>query len=98
MIKNFSRTFYIVIFLIASFLFIVGVLTYRSVDILENVQNKNQVISSFGNTNGNINEIGRIVSKDGWIYYTNESDNAYLYRARSDMSEKECIFRKKVII
>lgn len=48
----------------------------------------NEAIITTGNTPGNINNIGLVEQKDGWIYYSNYSDNEYLYKMRTDGTEK----------
>jgi len=41
-----------------------------------------------GNTAGNLNNYGVISEKDGWIYYSNSSDEGKLYKMRTDGTER----------
>ena len=42
---------------------------------------------TIGNTSGNLNNKGLICESDGYIYFSNLSDNHYLYRMKSDGTE-----------
>lgn len=42
----------------------------------------------YGNTSGNINEVGYLAVQGSWIYYGNPSDGRKLYKMRIDGSEK----------
>ena len=45
-------------------------------------------LSRFGNTSGNIQNYGLVVTKDDWIYYTNKDKYDHLYKRKMDGGDK----------
>jgi len=54
----------------------------------KNKTDEKEIKNTYGNTSGNIHNDGHAAQQGDWIYYENASDNSFLYKIKSDGTNK----------